>query len=122
MTASFVFLRSKPHGLAGSLFALLFSLLLCFPASPQGNTGRIVGTVTDQSGGYVVGASVAITDVARGTSRTFTTDSAGAFVAISLLPGTYTVRVEAKGFKTFDRQNLLLEVGKDLTIDAVLQP
>jgi hypothetical protein len=102
---------------AGLFAALLFSL----PAYPQGNTGRILGRVTDQSGGYVSGASVTVTNVAQGTSRTLVTDSSGAYVFISLLPGTYTVKVEAKGFKAFERQNLLLEVGKDMTVDVTLQ-
>ena len=43
-------------------------------------------------------------------------------MAINLLPGTYTVRAEYKGFKTFERKNVLLEVGKDVRVDAVLQP
>lgn len=97
-------------------------LLGCFPAFPQGSTGRILGVVTDQSGGNVGNATVTITDVARGVSQTLTTDSDGAFVAINLRPSTYTVRVEYKGFKVFDRKNILLEVGKDVRIDPVLQP
>jgi len=125
MTANFVgfsaFVRSKLRGLAGSFVVVAMLMTVGGPAFPQGNNGRILGTVTDQSGGYVAGASVTITDVARGTTRNFVTDSAGAYVAINLLPGTYTLRVEAKGFKVFDRQNLLLEVGKDLTVDPVLQ-
>jgi hypothetical protein len=102
-----------------SVFFLL--LLFCSPAFPQGNTSRILGVVTDQSGGYVAGASVTVTDVARGTSRNLTTDDSGSYVAIGLLPGTYKVHIEAKGFKTFDRQNVLLETGKDINVDAVLQ-
>jgi hypothetical protein len=78
--------------------------------------------VTDQSGGNVANATVNITDVARGVSQTLTTDSDGAYVAINLLPGTYTVRTEYKGFKIFERKNILLEVGKDVRVDAVLQP
>src|SRR5260370_10740296 len=90
-------------------------------AHPQGNTGRILGVVTDQSGGNVGGATLTITDVARGVSQTLTTDSDGAYVAVNLLPGTYTVRAEFKGFKVFERKNVLLEVGKDVRIDPVLQ-
>ena len=105
----------------GALAFVCTALLVSFPVFPQGNTGRILGTVTDQSGGYVAGATVTVTDVERGTSRTIVTDSSGTYVCISLLPGTYTVKVEAKGFKVFNRQNLLLEVGKDLTVDTVLQ-
>jgi hypothetical protein len=101
------------------LFVLAF---VGAPAYPQGSTGRILGVVTDQSGGFVANTRVTITDVARGVSETLTTDSDGAYVAINLLPGTYTVRAEYKGFKTFERKNILLEVGKDVRVDAVLQP
>jgi hypothetical protein len=97
-------------------------LLASVAAYPQGSSGRILGVVTDQSGGNVAGATVTITDVARGVSQTLTTDSDGAYVALNLQPGTYTVRAEFKGFKTFERKNILVEVGKDVRIDAVLQP
>ncbi|HEV8074600.1 MAG TPA: carboxypeptidase regulatory-like domain-containing protein [Candidatus Acidoferrum sp.] len=97
-------------------------LLLSLPAFPQGNTGRILGTVTDQSGGYVAGAPVAVTDVARGVTQNLITDSDGAYVALNLVAGIYTVRVEVKGFKVFERKNIQIEVGKDLRVDVVLQP
>ena len=108
--------------LALAVSVLLAIALLSSPANPQGSTGRILGVVTDQSGGFVANAKVTITDVARGVSQNLTTDSDGAYVAINLLPGTYTVRAEYKGFKTFERKNVLLEVGKDVRVDAVLQP
>jgi hypothetical protein len=104
------------------IVALFVSGLFSTPAYPQGSTGRLLGVVSDQSGGFVANAKVTITDVARGVSQTLTTDSDGAYVAINLLPGTYTVRAEYKGFKTFERKNILLEVGKDVRVDAVLQP
>ena len=100
---------------------LLAGLLASGPLFAQGDTGRISGDVTDQSGGNIAGASVTITDVQRSVSRNLVTDSDGAYVAPGLSPGTYRVRVEYKGFKTFERQNILLEVGKDIRIDAVLQ-
>jgi hypothetical protein len=118
---SIVPVRLIPAKLIQILAAFCVLLLACVPAFPQGSTGRILGVVTDQSGGNVAGATVTITDVARGVSQTLTTDSDGAYVALSLLPGTYTVRAEYKGFKTFERKNILLEVGKDVRIDPVLQ-
>jgi outer membrane receptor protein involved in Fe transport len=98
------------------------ALLASVAAHPQGSAGRILGVVTDESGGNVGNATVTITDVARGVSQTLTTDSDGAYVAVNLLPGTYSVRAEYKGFKTFERKNILVEVGKDVLIDAVLRP
>jgi hypothetical protein len=108
--------------LAVAVTALFSVALLSSPADPQGNTGRVLGVVTDQSGGFVANAKVTITDVARGVSQNLTTDSDGAYAAINLIPGTYTVRAEYKGFKTFERKNVLLEVGKDVRVDVVLQP
>ena len=96
-------------------------LLAMTPAFPQGNTGRILGVVTDQSGGYVAGAQITVKDVERGNSRDLISDGTGGYVATGLQPGTYTVRVEAKGFKAFDRQGLLLETGKDIQVDVLLQ-
>jgi hypothetical protein len=100
----------------------LLVLLTSSTAYPQGNVSRILGTVTDETGGSIAGATVTVIDVERGISRALTTDQAGEYVATSLLPGSYTVRGEAKGFKILERPNLLLEVGKDLRVDLTLQP
>jgi Carboxypeptidase regulatory-like domain/TonB dependent receptor len=105
----------------GVLAVLLAVLFLSSPAFPQGNFGRIVGTVTDQTGGYIVGATVTVTDPTRGLSQTLTTDADGAYVAINLIPGTYTVRAEIKGFKAFERKNINVQVAKDTRVDPILQ-
>ena len=97
-------------------------LLLCAPAFSQGNTGRILGTVTDQSGGVVAGATVTVIDTERGVTRTLTSDDAGEYNAPNLTPGNYTVRAEAKGFKKLERQNVVLEVGKEVRVDLTVQP
>jgi len=117
-----LFVHSRHFRLLSILALLCFGLFVPRASYAQGNTGRILGVVTDQSGGNVANATVTITDVARGVSQTLQTDSDGAYVAINLSPGTYTVRAEYKGFKTFERKNILLEVGKDVRVDAVLQP
>jgi carboxypeptidase family protein/TonB-dependent receptor-like protein len=106
------------HVLCASLGVLLFSLSLF----SQGNLGRILGTVTDQTGGVVSGATVTIIDKDRGVARTLTTDDAGEYNAPSLIPGTYIVRAEAKGFKRLERQNVVLEVGKEIRVDLTVQP
>ena len=104
---------------AGAMALLLLGAPLCFS---QGNTGRISGTVTDQSGGAVAGAAVTVTNVQTGVARGLSSDSAGQYVAPNLLPGTYAVHVTSKGFKTVDRQNVLLEVDKDVRVDVQLSP
>jgi hypothetical protein len=97
-------------------------LLLCAPLFSQGNFGRILGAVTDQSGGVISGATVTVIDKDRGVARTLATDAAGEYNAPTLIPGTYTVRAEAKGFKTIDRQNVEVGVGKEVRVDLTVQP
>ena len=108
---------------ASRLLLATFTLLL-FSASAlaQSTAGRILGTVSDQSGAAVAGATVVITDAQRGTSRTTTTDESGAYAAPDLQPGTYKIHVEAKGFKTTERPNVQIEVATDVRADFALQP
>src|ERR1700733_193615 len=107
---------------AVSALIIGLSLLNSAPLFSQGSTGRILGTITDQSGGAVAGAAVTITDTERGTSRNLTTDDAGEYNAPSLIAGTYKVHVEAKGFKAVDRQNIILEVNGNDRVDIQLTP
>jgi hypothetical protein len=110
--------ESTMYVLGTMLGVLLFSLALF----AQANFGRILGTVTDQSGAVLQGATVNIIDTERGLARTLTTDAAGEYNAPTLTPGTYTVRVEANGFKALDRRNVVLEVGREVRVDLTPQP
>src|ERR1700758_4379078 len=92
------------------LGASIASLLICAPLFSQASQGAIQGSVLDQTGGAVAGASANVTDVARGDTRTLLTDDAGQYVAVSLNPGTYMVRAEAKGFGAVEHSGVLLEV------------
>jgi hypothetical protein len=105
----------------------ILSLLgcVCFlglPLLSQVNTGRILGTVTDQSGGVIAGATVTVTNSETNVGRTLTTDEAGVYTAPNLNPGTYTVRVTSTGFQTLVRQNIALGVGVDARVDVQLSP
>ncbi len=106
----------------GVLVLSLVVLLACAPAFSQGTAGRILGAVTDQTGGAMSGATVTVIDTQRNTTRTLTADDSGEYNAPNLLPSTYTIRAEAKGFKTGERTNVLLEIGQDLRVDLTLQP
>ncbi len=96
--------------------------LTCVSLFGQGSAGSIQGTITDQSGGALAGAMVTVTDVDRGINRTITTDASGAYSAPNLTPGNYKVRAEFKGFKAIERQNVQLEVNRELRVDLSLQP
>jgi hypothetical protein len=96
--------------------------LVILPSFSQGDAGRIQGSIIDQSGGAVPGATVIVTDTQRGTSRTLTTDNSGEYNAPSLIPSTYRVHAEAMGFKAVDRENVVLEVNGTVRVDFKLQP
>src|SRR3984893_18910014 len=110
--------RKASQILCGAMGMLLLSL----PAFSQGSFGRILGTVTDQSGGVISSATVTVLDKDRGISRNLTTDDAGVYNAPNLTAGNYTVRAESKGFKVYERQNIVVEVGREIRVDATLQP
>ena len=108
---------------AVGVVSLSFAIFLgCLQSFAQGSAGRIIGSVTDQTGGAVVGATVSIVDTQRNITRTVTTDAAGEYSAPNLLPGAYTVRAAFQGFKTAERSGVTLEVNQDLRVDLTLQP
>jgi hypothetical protein len=112
-------MHSPSNGIRAFGIACL-ALVLSASAFSQTTTGRILGTVTDQSGASVAGAAVVVTDVQRGTTRAAATDASGNYVATELQPGTYKVRAEAKGFKTVERPNIEVEVASDVRVDVTL--
>jgi hypothetical protein len=117
-------LLSAKFKTAAAIFFLTFvlSFLSCAPLFAQGTAGKILGTVTDQSGGAIAGATVIVTDVDRNAPRTLTTGQSGEYTAPNLLPGNYKVRGEAKGFKAFERSGVILEVNGEVRVDLLMQP
>jgi len=101
------------------LVMLLFSLggLSAFAQFSSG----IEGTVTDQSGAVVPGAKVTITDTRLGVAKTTATNNAGYFRIGSIAASTYTVQIQASAFKTWEQQDLTLQVGEIRTLAPVLE-
>ncbi len=100
----------------------VFVFTSVFAFAQGGDVGSIVGSVSDKSGGALSGATVTVLDTQRGVTRTLTADDAGQYSAPNLTPGTYTVRAEFKGFQTYERQNILIQVGTQIRVDLSLQP
>ncbi len=99
--------------------AVLLAMFAVTTLSAQ-DTGDITGTVRDNSGAVVQGASVKISGTAGGIERTTTTNSDGDYLAAGLPGGTYIVIISARGFKTFKGNGVVLRVGQKARIDATL--
>src|ERR1700759_4336856 len=84
-------------------------------------TGNIQGTIVDQSQAVVTGAEVVLTNPATGTTRSTTTNDAGVY-RFELLPaGSYTAKINARGFQTVELKLDLL-VGQTSTGNVTLTP
>ncbi|MEO6656046.1 MAG: carboxypeptidase-like regulatory domain-containing protein, partial [Pyrinomonadaceae bacterium] len=105
-----------------TLFLSIFCILIgTFAAMSQATaTSELRGNVTDQNGAAVSGATVTATDTAKGTTRTVTTNADGNYVLLSLSPSTYSVKVAASGFSSKTSNNVLIEVGQQLSLDVGL--
>ena len=103
------------------LAALAFALALPVSLRAQETRGRITGKVMDPNKASVPGAAVKVTDVARGTTVSLTTNDEGLFQAPYLLPGTYQVVVEVSGFKRYIRDGVLVQINETLDMDIALE-
>jgi hypothetical protein len=90
-----------------SIFAVCF-LLLTALAMGQTTSASLNGSVFDQSGGAVPGASVKAIDSRTNLSFQTVTGPEGNFVFPALQPGNYTVEVELAGFKKLVKTNIIL--------------
>src|SRR5690242_1339310 len=89
------------------------------PIRAQGLSG-INGTVTDASGGAVAGARVTARNDATGIASRAVTSSAGTYTITDLIPGVYTVKVEASGFATSEQRNVHVDVSRVSNADVTL--
>ena len=96
-------------------------LLLTPSVAAQRVTSDILGTVTDSSGGVIVGVKVTVKRAETGEERTTTTNPVGDFRVSGLSPGIYEVQAEHQGFKTFIQRSINLLVNQDAVVDLTLQ-
>ena len=105
-----------------AVFAVVLSIVLAGSATAQTGSATIQGTVTDQQGAVVAGATVKLVNESRGFSRTVVTSSSGAYSFSSVPPDTYQLSIEASGFKKLVQSSVTALVDKTTSIDAMLEP
>lgn len=97
-------------------------LLLACELGAQVNTANILGTVTDPTGATVLAARITVRNEGTGFTRSAVSDGDGAYL-VPLLPvgDRYRVTIEAGGFKTFSRSDIVLQLRENVRVDAQLQ-
>jgi hypothetical protein len=99
----------------------LLPLLFVGTLKAQGNRGTITGTVTDPSGGAVVGAEVTAKNLGTGLKTSAITNRDGIYSILNLFPGKYSVEIRMAGFKTIERPNITVDSAEVAQLNAELQ-
>src|SRR5207302_11074775 len=100
---------------------MLRTIGLLLILSAQTATGEISGTVRDSSGGVLPGVRVSITNQATGQERQVSTDANGNYSAPAMPISEYTIKAELTGFKVQIRQNIPVQVGREIRVDLMLE-
>ena len=105
-----------------SAAAVIALFAACWSSSlfAQGLTGRLSGAVTDSSGSVIGSATVQITNSQTAQQRSTKTDAQGRFVFNELLPGTFSVSVDAPGFKRYERTQINVSATERVTLPAIV--
>ena len=85
----------------------------------QTSSGRLSGTLLDPSGAAIVGAQITIRSESSGAVSLLVTDASGAFHAVSLLPGLYTVEADVEGFRRQVVQGVKVDIAKETSVPPI---
>jgi hypothetical protein len=115
------FLSSRRRSIFfNATWILAFALATPF-AQAQSTGGRIRGTVTDPSGGAVVGATVTLLNEATRVTRDVQTGANGEYIFLEVPVGSYEIDVSSHGFKQYARKGIPLDLNEVVSVDVVLQ-
>ena len=108
-----------------SIIVLVLALVCLLSGTQVANAqvlyGSVIGTVEDASGGLVPGATVTLTNRGTGATRETTTDDAGRYSLLNVLPGVYELRVTAQGFRTLTKTDIEVTINTVSRQDARLE-
>ena len=94
----------------------------CAAASAQSiERGSITGTITDPNGDRMPGVGVMLTSTELGATSETMTDENGRYRFVALLPSTYTVEASIEGFSTAQQGDIVVTVGKTLSVDLAME-
>src|SRR5215471_11448661 len=116
------FLTAVRSALSRALLLFALAVTLVNSAFSQGNTGTLLGTVTDSTGAVVPATKITLKNVNTGVVSNTTTDNLGNYQFEFLPPGYYTVEAAASGFKMFAHSAVPLDAARQLRVDVTLEP
>ena len=105
-----------------AVIAAMTVTVLVGAAAAQVAGATLSGTVADASGAVIPNATILIKNTATGVVRQVTTNANGLYIAPNLLPGSYSVSTEAKGFAQVVHREVTLRVGAEQELDLQLKP
>jgi len=116
-------LAKQPILCIAAMVATAFALIpACTSGFGQtGTTATIEGTVTDQTGAALPGATVAVQNMDTAITRTAETLSSGNYVVTQLSPGRYSLSINKENFKSYKQQNIVLVIGQHAEMNVQLQ-
>ncbi len=97
----------------------LLGLVLAATASWAQVSGRLSGTVTDQTGQVIVAAEVTITNTGTSEQRVVQSNEAGNFVFAALPPSTYMLTVQSEGFQAYEQTGIVINANQALALGNV---
>jgi hypothetical protein len=101
--------------------SILLGCVAAIVGVAQVNTGALIGTITDASGAVVSGAAIEIRSLDTGSVESRLSNSDGIYRSPFLRPGSYSVRVEAKGFRASETRQIAILIGKETTFNVSLE-
>ncbi len=111
--------RSRFFGFC--VFLCLACCLLAVPARAQIGNASLGGTVSDPSGGVVVGAELTLVNTANKIEAKFTTNDRGEYMFRNLTPGTYELRVSKAGFENSRLTGIVITINDSARADVTLK-
>lgn len=109
----------RPRQVMSLGIAVLLLLILPAAVSAQTTAGSISGRVTDPQGAAIPQCSIAALNQEQNSTQRTVADIEGKFVFPVLLPGKYTITVEASGFKTLRRTDVVLNANSTVALGAL---
>ncbi|MEX2300002.1 MAG: carboxypeptidase-like regulatory domain-containing protein, partial [Bryobacterales bacterium] len=87
----------------------------------QVTTGSIVGSIADNTGAVIPGASVTALNIQTGTEARTTTNESGTYEFLLLRPGTHVLSVESSGFQRLVRENVVVRTTEVTRVNLTLE-